>query len=294
MLDAGCQEDTSGIQHPASSIQHPASSIQHLENMNCERCQSELEDFLYGELSEALAAGIRAHLGACMTCAVMRDEIERENELFARFYERTALEPSGQMWEAIRSRIDAKPALQPAPSGGGWLTWLFRPAVARQMAFAAVLIALSVAATTFFLKRDKEERQIAANQNPPVAVTTPQPAATPAPAMTPSPAPVVKPVQPLVRRKPLTDQEILNQQLGRAEREYRNAIKMLDQAIVKRKDSLDPALFKQYESSLALIDSSIAESRRALRERPNDLAAGQFLLAAYARKVELMQDIAMR
>jgi hypothetical protein len=86
----------------------------------------------------------------------------------------------------------------------------------------------------------------------------------------------------------------MNQQIARAGREYQKAIKMLDQAIAKRRDSLDPALVKQYETSLALIDKSIAESRQALRERPDDPTAGQFLLAAYAKKLELMQDIAIQ
>ncbi len=263
-------------------------------NMNCERSQAELEDFLSGELSEARAAEIRAHLGGCFACAAARDEVERENELFAQFYEQTALEPSEETWASIRSRLDAKPPRPPPtePAGGGWFAWLFRPAVVRQFAFAVVLIALSVAATTFFLKRGKEENKDVAIDHGPAATPTPQPTVAPTPA--PSPNPVVRPPQPAVRRKQLTDQEMLNQQLARAEREYQNAIRMLDQAIVKRKDSLDPGVFKQYESSLALIDNSIAQSRRALRDRPNDPAAGQFLLAAYGRKVELMQDIAMR
>jgi hypothetical protein len=69
---------------------------------------------------------------------------------------------------------------------------------------------------------------------------------------------------------------------------------MLDRAIAKRKDSLDASAFAQYEASLALIDESIERSRVALRGRVGDPAAGQFLLAAYARKVELMQEIALQ
>src|ERR1051326_8633873 len=73
--------------------------------MNCERCQTELEDFLYGELSGRLAAEIRAHLAACAECAAVRDDLERENQLFAQFYEQNAIEPTGEMWDAIRARI---------------------------------------------------------------------------------------------------------------------------------------------------------------------------------------------
>jgi hypothetical protein len=43
-----------------------------------------------------------------------------------------------------------------------------------------------------------------------------------------------------------------------------------------------------------LIYDSINASRRALHERPDDPAAGQFLLAAYAKKLDLMQEIAMK
>ena len=87
---------------------------------------------------------------------------------------------------------------------------------------------------------------------------------------------------------------MINQQIARAEREYQGAIRLLDQAIARRRDSLDSNVIRQYESSLALIDDSIAQSRRALRAKPDDVTAGQFLLAAYAKKIELMQDIAMR
>jgi Putative zinc-finger len=278
--------------------------------MTCERCKAEIEDLLYGELSDARATEIRTHLASCSACALEREALEHENEIFSTYYEQTALEPSAEMWEAIRSRINFEPAMQEQGrrSDGFWASlmnagpaaWLLRPSVLRQTAFALALIALSVAATTIFLKRSSEESMPSV-----VVLTTPTPKPTVPPA--PSPSPTVAPVEvppPPVRTTPskkpvrpvkqLTDQEMLNQQIARAEREYQNAIKMLDRAIVKRKDSFDPELIKQFESSLALIDDSIATSRRALRARPNDLAAGQFLLAAYARKVELMQDIAMR
>jgi hypothetical protein len=288
--------------------------------MTCERCQVELEDFLYGEVSGTRAGEIKEHLVACAACATVRAELERERELFAQFYERTALEPTPEMWEAVRSRIRAEPAPQPLNETregwfggltGGWaLAWLLKPVVLRQAAFAVVLIALSVAVTTLLLKRNAKDGDDFARGGGNVAASpTPQTGLTPTPAPAnelagpgaqreetnsgqPAAPPPLRRMAPPARR--LTDQELLNQQLARAEREYQNAIRMLDRAIVRRKDNLDPEIFKQYEGSLALIDNSIAESRRALRGRPNDLAAGQFLLAAYARKVELMQDIAMR
>jgi hypothetical protein len=282
--------------------------------MNCERCQTELEDLLYGELNERQAAEMRAHLSGCAECAAVRDDLERENELFAQFYERTAIEPSGEAWEAIRSRISAETLprnevqISEKPTWwqslfGGWLN----PLVLRQAALALLLIAVSVAATVWLMKRNDNGKNIAETNS------TPTPQMTALPNVAPSPnrelaqtAPeknvqTVAPAQAQPRPSAvkadspsgLSDRELLNRQLARAEREYQNAIKMLDVAITKRRNGIEPEAFKQYESSLALINNSIAQSKTALRERPDDLAAGQFLLAAYAKKVELMQTIAM-
>src|SRR5262245_44081114 len=283
--------------------------------MNCERCKNELEDFLYGELGEALAAEARAHMAHCAACATLRNEIERENEIFGRFYEQTSIEPAAEMWEAIRARTNSEPRGQARiESGRGWLKSLragafgrlLAPATLRQAAFAALLVVLSVAATTIYLKRGEkdantvaDERGKPATPNPPRQVATP----TPSPSIdivgkpddgVLKPKDVKPPINPATPPRQLTDQELMNRQIARAEREYQKAVRLLDQAIARQRDRLDPALIKQYESSLALIDDSINASRRAFRERPDDLTAGQFMLAAYAKKLDLMQDIAMK
>jgi hypothetical protein len=304
--------------------------------MNCERCKNELEDFLYVELDEARAAEVRAHLADCAVCAALRDEIERENEIFGRFYEQTSIEPAAEMWEAIRARVNSEareraqidrgawsPAFRPLDSGGlkAGLQALFRmaragafgrllaPAMLRQAAFAALLVALSVAATTIYLKFGENDLNKVANKGGEAAPTRP-----PQQSVTPTPAPSIDvgrdgrkpnnaalatngekpPVDRAAPPRRLTDQELMNRQIARAEREYQKAIRLLDLAIAKQRDRLDPAMIKQYESSLASIDNSINASRRALHERPDDPTAGQFLLAAYAKKLDLMQDIAMK
>lgn len=276
--------------------------------MNCERCQTELEDFLYGESSERLAAEIRAHLADCAECAALRDDLERENQLFAQFYEQTTIEPTGAMWEAVRERIAAEPArqIQPEAKPTWWqslFSGLLTPVMLRQAALAAFLVAVSVTATVLLMRRGEPGKEVAVQD--PKQMPTPQTSLTPAPSPTTELAnagqeksvkPAATNTPSTVRREPpqkLSEQELLVRQMARAEREYQGAIKMLDQAIAKRRDYIEPEAFKQYQNSLALIDNSIAQSKRALREQPNDLAAGQFLLAAYAKKVELMQTIAM-
>ena len=281
--------------------------------MNCERCKNELDDFLYGEVGEALAAEVRSHLVNCAACAALRDEIERENEIFGRFYEQTSIEPAAEMWEAIRARISSEDRGQAQiERGRGWLESLragafgrlLAPTTLRQAAFATLLVVLSVAATTIYLKLgEKGAKYVVSEGGGPATPTPPPQVATPSPPIDIAVRPdngamPPKGVRPLSNRATpppqLTDQELMNRQIARAEREYQKAIRLLDQAIARQRDRLDPALIKQYESSLALIDDSINASRRALRERPDDPTAGQFLLAAYAKKLDLMQDIAMK
>lgn len=293
--------------------------------MNCERCQTELEDFLYGELSERLAAEMRAHLAACADCTALRDDLERENQLFTQFYEQTAIEPAGEMWEVIRQRIAAEPVRKLQSEGkteekiGWWQSLalgLFgpvrNPMVLRQAAVALLLVALSVAATVMLMKRGENKdvaRQDVKRTVTPVSQTTATPAVAASqtndvarvesekmpglPPVNPSSGAPRGLGQPKQLPKPLSEQELLARQLVKAEREYQGAIKMLERAVAKRRDNIDPEALRQYESSLALIDNSISQSKRALRQQPDDLAAGQFLLAAYAKKVELMQTIAM-
>jgi anti-sigma factor RsiW len=301
--------------------------------MNCEQCKNELEDFIYGELGPRRAAEMRAHLESCAVCAALRDEIDCENGIFSRFYEQTSIEPAAEMWDAIRARINSEAegraqtdgsasSLDFRPREFSWLErlralasaraprGLLTPASLRQAAFAALLVVLSVAATLIYVKTYMKPVENGPNK---VAHKVDDGAPTPAPRKDAPPAPSVAKLNggastpngarpPVNRAAParrpidrgLADQELVNLQIARAEREYQKAIKLLDRAIARQRDRLDPALIKQYESSLALIDESINASRRALRERPDDPTAGQFLLAAYVKKIDLMQDIAMK
>lgn len=274
--------------------------------MNCERCKIDLEDFLYDELTERTAAEVRQHLADCSGCVAERDRLESENSLFTEFYEQTAIDPSAENWEAIRVRIAAEPVRVVSEDKAAWwqtiFGWLVLPSLARQAALAVLLIAVSVAATVLLMRRNENSkdggRNIARQQPTPTpqVVVTPDPAPTPVTSLaetaqrkTTRPLPTIHKTS-----EPLNEQQALAQQLIRTEREYQNAVKLLGRAVAKRRNGFEPEAFKKYESSLALIDSSIAQSKRALRELPNDLVAGQFLLAAYARKVELMQEIAMQ
>ncbi len=267
--------------------------------MNCEPYQLELEDLLYGELDATRTNALRAHLRTCAACAVRQVELEREHEVFTQYYEQTAPEPSDALWRAIQTRIHQE-ATTPAaePPASWWQRFFANPTWWQQTAFATALVIVSVAATTFYFKWQAQpvKEDLAARVTP-----TPQPSPSVAPE-TSAPAPkTITPslekrfaAQPAPKPLKLSEEQALQNQLARAEREYQQAIKLLDRVVARKRDQLEPAVWQQYQSSLALIDSSIAESRRALRGETTDAAASQFLLAAYARKLDLMRDLAMQ
>jgi len=101
--------------------------------------------------------------------------------------------------------------------------------------------------------------------------------------------PNVTPTSP--RRNTIKPKAPTPEQLVReAEQKYLAAIAILTKDVNKRQ--LDPMVKARFDSALAAIDRTIEETRQAARKNPNDPAALQYMLAAYAKKVDVLRDIA--
>jgi len=78
-----------------------------------------------------------------------------------------------------------------------------------------------------------------------------------------------------------------------AESKYLAAIKMLSEDVNRKRTRLDPQVAARFDETLATIDRSIAETRRTvLQQRSSDPVAVQYMLSAYAKKVEVMREMA--
>jgi hypothetical protein len=77
----------------------------------------------------------------------------------------------------------------------------------------------------------------------------------------------------------------------RAEQEYLRAIQQLSAVVEKQKSTLDPRVIADLQRNLKLIDEHIAATRNAYYAHPQDPELGLFMLAAYSRKVQLLQDL---
>lgn len=81
----------------------------------------------------------------------------------------------------------------------------------------------------------------------------------------------------------------------KAEQQYVNAIAVLTRDIKRQRDGGLPSdAFLQAKTVLTDLDRTIENTRRAVREQPNDTAAIQYMTAAYAKKVELLREIRSR
>ena len=76
--------------------------------------------------------------------------------------------------------------------------------------------------------------------------------------------------------------------LDEAERHYQQAIKSLADAFDAEKGALAPQVTELFDRNLAVVDATIQACRAAVRTEPDDLEARNYLLAAYTRKITLL------
>jgi D-ribose pyranose/furanose isomerase RbsD len=89
-----------------------------------------------------------------------------------------------------------------------------------------------------------------------------------------------------------SNQPTTEEVIEKAERQYEAAIAVLSSDIKRRRMQLSPNLISQLEQSLPEIDRTIHETRRAVREQPNDAVAVQYMTSAYSKKIELLRAVA--
>jgi hypothetical protein len=82
------------------------------------------------------------------------------------------------------------------------------------------------------------------------------------------------------------------QLVRQAEQQYIAAIQMLQRDVARRPSKLDAQTAQRFNETLAAIDRSIGETRRAVQQHAGDPVAAQYMLSAYAKKVEVLREMA--
>jgi hypothetical protein len=292
--------------------------------MKCEKCREYLEEYVDGELDAKLAAQVKSHTATCAACAKLGEQLSQEQGLYARYQRDIEITPA--LWAGVEARIkQEKAARQPRPLAGLlerfsglFATPRFSPALAAALVLLAVGITVAVMS---WMNAGNRTQIVATNPSNPPAASSGDSNKTDAGKTSDAPAPKPeenkdkladnsnddesKPAAPekerrLAPEKRMTPKTQLAakqpdpmQLVREAEQKYVRAIAILSSDVNRRRPQIDPVVLARFDSALAGIDRAIEETRRVVRERPDDPVALQYLLSAYAKKVDALREMAL-
>ena len=290
--------------------------------MNCERFNDQLMDYLERDVDAATRASVERHAVTCDVCGTLLADIRNLRVEAANLPE---VAPSQDLWSGIAARIQTP--VVPIGVGGASIGGVEREAaggsrVGRRWAKAGLMAAsLVLAAAIGYGARDVAQdvaqqraapidpsvvrpdvvvpEQVAQTNEPAPAASgtrvtpdgrAPSPApATTGPATTASAAGVTGAAAAASAARPLEVQLAV----ARLTADYDREITRLRALIDQRRSQLDPMTVSVIERNLAVIDTAIAESRRAIASDPSSRFLIEFLNQSLRDKVELMRTAAL-
>ena len=274
--------------------------------MKCEECQAAIEDYIDEALAVRTAREVSAHLSSCAICSRCHEELKREQTIYASYQRDIDVTPA--LWTSIEARIKREPLIKSSTLferlrerfAGAFGTPRFSPA------FAAALVVLAIGVTAVVMNYVGSRRvgtQIAQNDGkesqPESSLDTGTSPETPKvsnaggdePGKVAAATPPVR--NEVVARRSLPAARPTPERLVReAEQKYVQAIAILSRDVNQRRSKIDPAVLARFDSALADIDRTIAETKQASRQNPGDPIALQYMLAAYSKKVDALRDMA--
>ena len=227
--------------------------------MKCEQVETLIEDYSYGELENRLESDVARHLDACHECSKLLEELVAEERLFSSYAEFTTreLELGNSAYPFTDFRQENSAMGTPGEIGErvGYHR-VSGPKLWRQLSYAAALVVVTIAATLLTLHYGGSDPKLGEQ----------------------------------VGKTDSSFQSAMRS-IERAEQEYVNAITILSALAEKRKPQLDARLAAELEHNLRIIDQAIAATSKAYRARPHDPDLAFYMLSAYRKKVDLLQEL---
>ena len=227
-----------------------------------------LNAFADGSLTAGEAAEIERHLGACVSCRQLVDDLR---EILGATADLDPLEPPVRVWPRIERaiRLEQEHAARPlgaeigaasAAAGDRGAATTGRYRSLRWLAAAAALVLATAVGIRY-----APWRQSAAPSSQTAAAGGAEISANDA-------------------------AQSVESELRQAEAHYENAIKGLEQIANAEQNALDPRTAATLQKNLAVIDQAISESRAAVRSQPANEPAQQSLIENFKTKIALLQD----
>ena len=235
--------------------------------MKCDQVRKLIEDYYDEELDNLRKADVAAHLSGCQECRNELRVLEAESRVYEAYAAKTdlGLELPPQLSERVAARVSAEgpgSVQNRRHLAGTWL-WGIIPATpwVRQALAAVLLVAVSVSGTLLLVRHYRagerdDSRPVFAGDSGDRSLES-----------------ALKSIQ-------------------GAEQDYLAAIRILTDIVEKQKPTLDPRTLAEVQANLKVIDEHIEATRRAYHEHPTNADLALYMLAAYSRKVELLQELA--
>lgn len=289
--------------------------------MSCDECRVLIDEYIEGELGDAVAARTSAHLAACLTCGFHYEVVLHEQRAYAQYL--LDVEASPALWAAVQTGIETvKAAHVSRPWRRLSLTAPFRflrlsPALA--FALALITIGVTIGVLRYVNSREANQGKHVSQKGKDMAVlgarakadhiadgaqrkpkrndgsapngvaTSESRGAKPDNLISRAAATSVNRVA--LRRETSRAESAIDGVVGRTERQYLAAIKLLSGDFAHRRSQLDTNAAEQVERVLADLDRMIEETRSAVRQHPDDPIAVQYMMTAYARKVDALRQL---
>ncbi|MCC6930264.1 MAG: zf-HC2 domain-containing protein [Gemmatimonadaceae bacterium] len=276
-------------------------------NLTCVELDERLGDYLEGSLDDASVADLELHLSGCPACTALVRDFERITRDAATL---PTLTPSHDLWPAIAQRLAAPVAdlgahaaakrSPDAAAGASGVAGSARWHRLRLGAIAAGLVGIT-AISTYYLTRRGQDSNAAS-----VAAARPDSGRAPAApgGADVSPGPRVDAGTPTTGSgatlpgAPATGAQATATLASRNARlpardTYDAEISSLRGIVSQRRDQLDPRTVAVLETSIATIDSAIADARRALDADPASRFLSTQLNKALEKKLGLLRTAAL-
>ncbi|MPZ21314.1 MAG: hypothetical protein GEV06_25960 [Luteitalea sp.] len=241
--------------------------------LSCSAVDDLLVDLVDDALDRALAAQVEQHVASCPRCRSLVGDLREIRQAASTL---PPVPPPPHVWPRLRAALEAERADpfhstrptarlrravglahgRPTSESKGRLL----PAWGRMAAAAALLVvAISAGLWSLWVSREQAE---------PLRATRTEAGDRRA--------------QDLVAT--------VESEIALAAEHYEKAIAGLEEAARASGTELDPDVMATLKTNLALVDQAIDDSRRAVRDQPDNLVAQASLLDAFRRKVTLLQD----
>jgi len=220
--------------------------------MKCGKAHEYISRTVDGELNPRRAARLERHLAECGDCRALLADLRK---IVGGAAELEAPEPSEKVWRNVRTGLEAG-TLRPSAEGARLdRRPLFGSSlpVWRYAGAVALAVVLVVSGLVVGRRWGRQDVRVAAAD-------------------------------------PEAGEAYTLAKLDEAERYYQQAITSLSQAFAAGKRGLAPEVVELFERNLLVIDATIQACRGAVLAEPDDLEARNYLLAAYTKKVTLLDS----